>query len=343
MKVLVTGHGGYVGGVLTQVLLERGHEVSGIDTGLYAGTELSPMPGLKRELKKDVRDVEAADFTGFDAVVHLAALSNDPLGELNPGLTEDINLGGTLRVADCAKAAGVRRFVYASSQSMYGVSDTDAELDEYESDKKPVTAYARTKWEAEVALRKREAPTFEVTAMRPSTVYGVGPRLRCDIVFNNLLACAFTRGAIEIKSDGTPWRPVIHVRDVSAAFVAGLEAPAALVAGQAFNVGAPGGNFTVRQIAEAAARSMPGSSLVFTGEHGADSRTYRISFARIARVLGGHFQPSWTLDRAGAEMIAFFKEVAFTEADFRGPRCNRLPKIREHLDAGRLRADLRWQ
>jgi nucleoside-diphosphate-sugar epimerase len=291
---------------------------------------------------KDIRDVEASDFTGFDGVIHLAALSNDPLGEFDPTLTDTINLGGTIRAAELAKQAGVRRFVFASSQSMYGVSTTDAELDEDASAKNPVTAYARTKWEAEQAIMKLASPTFVVVAFRPSTVFGASPRLRSDIVFNNLVGCAFTRGRIEIKSDGTPWRPVVHVRDVCQAFMAGLIAPEAVVQGRAFNVGIPNGNFTVRDLAEAASRAMPDCSLTFTGEHGKDSRSYRVSFHRILTELEPWFRPAWDLDRGGQELVQFFKNTGFTEQDYTGRKTIRLEQLKHLVATGALTSDLRW-
>ncbi|NBW96607.1 MAG: SDR family oxidoreductase, partial [Planctomycetia bacterium] len=231
LKLLVTGNLGYIGSVLTAHLSAAGHSVGGLDTGFFRKCVVGAEPASLPQNVKDIRDVEEADFHGFDGVIHLAALSNDPLGEFDPSLTEAINLSGTIRAAELAKQAGVRRFVFASSQSMYGVSTTDAELDEDASEKKPVTAYARTKWEAEQAIRKLASPTFVVTAFRPSTVFGASSRLRSDIVFNNLVGCAFSRGRIEIKSDGTPWRPVVHVRDVCQAFVAGLTAPESIVQG----------------------------------------------------------------------------------------------------------------
>jgi len=230
MNVLVTGNKGYIGTVLTQELLSRGYRVTGFDTGYYAGCELYPPTLPHQQISKDVREAVVEDFAGVDAVLHLAALSNDPLGELNPELTEDINLQGTLKVAELAKAAGVKRFIYVSSQSMYGISNTDAELEEDNSEKNPLTAYARTKWDAELALKKMSTSDFAVVCFRPSTVFGASPILRCDIVFNNLVGCAYTTGKIEIKSDGTPWRPVVHIKDVSSAFIAGLEAPLELVA-----------------------------------------------------------------------------------------------------------------
>jgi nucleoside-diphosphate-sugar epimerase len=328
MKVMVTGDQGYIGSVLTQMLLERGYQVAGYDIGFYEPCLLGEAGRAYPRVTKDIRDVRTADMEGCDAVIHLAALSNDPLGELAPGLTEEINLNGTLKAATAAKQAGAARFIYASSQSMYGISDTANELDEDASEKNPITAYARTKWEAELALKPMQDGKFSVVCFRPSTVFGASPRLRCDIVYNNLVACAHTTGKIEIKSDGTPWRPVVHVRDVCAAFIAGIEAPLSLVAGRSYNVGIPNGNFSVRELAEAAQRAVPGSKLTFTGEHGKDSRTYRVSFARILSELKDWFKPEWTLDRGGKELVDMFKRVGFTEEQFRGRMCNRLQQLR---------------
>jgi nucleoside-diphosphate-sugar epimerase len=209
---------------------------------------------------------------------------------------------------------------------MYGISDTENELDEDESEKNPVTAYARTKWEAELELIKMHIDNFVVACFRPSTVFGASPRLRCDIVYNNLVACAYTTGKIEILSDGSPWRPVVHVKDVCQAFIAGLEAPAELVGGKAFNVGIPDGNFTVRDLAEAAQKSVPGSELIFLNEH-TDPRTYRVSFKRICSELKDYFKPEWDLDKGGKELVFYFDKVNFTEDNFRGKTCNRLAQL----------------
>ena len=294
-------------------------------------------------INRDIRNVRAEDLSGVSAVIHLAGLSNDPLGELVPGLTEEINLAATIRIAEAARVAGVKRFIYASSQSMYGVSDTEGELDEDDSEKNPVTSYAVTKWNAEQQLKTLIDDNFTVVCFRPSTVFGASPRLRCDIVFNNLVACAYTTGRIEIKSDGTPWRPVVHIRDVCDAFIAGLEAPSALVGGRSYNVGIPNGNFTVRNIAEAAQRSVPGSSLVFTGEHGGDARTYRVSFKRILTELRDYYKPSWDLDRGGKELVDLFRKVGFTEEQFRGKQTIRLAKLRDLIETQKLDETLRWK
>lgn len=342
-KVLVTGDQGYIGSVLTGILLDRGYDVTGLDTGFYRDCLLYPLNRSYPRMAADVRDVAPAALSGVEAIIHLAALSNDPLGDLAPNLTEEINRDAAVHLARLAKEAGVKRFVYASSQSMYGVSETDQELDEDLSEKNAITAYARTKWEAELSLRDLASPEFTVVCMRPSTVFGASPRLRCDIVFNNLVACAYTTGKIEIKSDGSPWRPVVHVRDVCAAFIAGLEAPAALVAGRSYNVGIPNGNFTVRELAEAAGRAVPGSKVVFTGEHGHDARTYRVSFSRILTELHDWFQPKWDLDRGAQELVALFREVGFTEEQFRGRTTVRLAQLRHLLADGEIDGDLRWR
>jgi nucleoside-diphosphate-sugar epimerase len=343
MRILVTGDQGYIGSVLVGVLKQRGFDVVGFDTGYFADCLLDEAPESRCRTKGDTRNLDAAMLCGVDGIVHLAALSNDPLGELAPKLTDEINRDATIRLAGLARKAGVRRFVFASSQSMYGVSASDSELDEDSSEKKPITTYARTKWEAELALRNLAVEDFTVVCMRPSTVFGASPRLRCDIVFNNLLACAYTTGKIEIKSDGTPWRPAVHVRDLCAAFVAGLEAPAALVNGRSYNVGLPRGNYTVAQLAEAAARAVPGSDLVFTGEHGKDSRSYRVSFARIFDELGEWFRPEWDLERGGAEMVAFFQKTGFTEQHFRGGTTTRLLRLRHLISTGQVDDTLRWR
>jgi nucleoside-diphosphate-sugar epimerase len=342
MKVLVTGNQGYIGSVLVEVLLEKGYDVIGYDSGYYKDCLFSSHEPDIVQITKDIRDITADDVKGCDAVIHLAALSNDPLGELAPGLTEEINYGGTIRTAMAAKKTGVRRFVYSSSQSMYGISTVDAELDEDLSEKHPLTSYARTKWDAECELKRMADKNFLVTCFRPSTVFGASPRLRCDIVYNNLVGCAYATGRIEVMSDGTPWRPVVHVRDVSGAFIAGLEAPASLVSGESFNVGIPNGNFTVRDLAEAAQRSVPGSELVFTGQHGKDSRSYQVSFKKILTVLKDYFKPEWDLDRGGQELARFFKKVNFTEDEFRGRFCMRLQQIRYLQESHKIGADLRF-
>jgi nucleoside-diphosphate-sugar epimerase len=294
------------------------------------------------QILKDIRDVIVEDLENIDAVIHLAALSNDPLGELDPTITEEINLRATLQLAHVAKKAGVKRFIYASSQSMYGISESDDELDEDNSVKNPLTAYAKTKWLAECELKQLSNAEFSVICFRPSTVFGASPKLRCDIVYNNLVACAYTTGKIEIKSDGTPWRPVVHIQDVSSAYISGLTAPRDLVENESFNIGIPNGNFTVRQLAEAAQQIVPNSSLIFTGEHGGDARTYRVSFKKILSRLDGYFKPEWELIRGGKQLVDLFVRIGFTERDFRGNRCNRLAHLKKLIESKKLSENLRW-
>jgi nucleoside-diphosphate-sugar epimerase len=342
--VLVTGNLGYIGRVLTPELFRRGYRVTGMDTGYYEDDcVLYPEDtGVGRQIRMDIRDVERKDFEGVDAVIHLASLSNDPLGELIPGVTEAINYTATVRLAECARDAGVKRFVYASSQSMYGIADLTGELDEDSSEKNPLTAYARAKWMAECEMGRMGNDDFTVTFFRPSTVFGASPALRCDIVYNNLIAGAFTTGVIDIKSDGTPWRPVIHVNDVSDALISGIEAPVERVANQAFNIGIDNGNYTVRQLADTVKTLMPACEIRYSGEHAGDARTYRVSFKKILRELDGYFRPSWDLIRGGNQLIALFNALSFTKENFRGPGCNRLIRIRQLLTTSQLDETLRW-
>ena len=329
MKIMVTGDRGYIGSVLIPMLEAKNYNVIGYDSGYFAKNLLEDFDDNYTKITKDIRDLSLDDLEGVEGIIHLAGLSNDPLGEFSPKLTEEINYHATMRLAELAQTAGVSRFVYASSQSMYGVSNTDYELDEDDSEKNPVTAYAIAKWKAEQHLHQLSTDNFIVTSLRPSTVFGASPRLRSDIVFNNLVACAYTTGRIEIMSDGTPWRPIIHVKDVCSAFIAGLEAPAPIVSGRAFNVGVSNGNFTVRDIAEAAQNAVPGSELIFTGEH-TDPRTYRVSFDRILSELKGYYAPEWSLDLGGKELVNFFDRIGFTEDQFRGRETIRLKQLK-HL------------
>jgi nucleoside-diphosphate-sugar epimerase len=342
MKILVTGDRGYIGTVLVSILQEKGYEVVGYDSGYYEDNLLTKLDDNYKKITKDIRDFTFNDLEEVDSIIHLAGLSNDPLGEFSPILTQEINYEATINLAKLAREAGVCRFVYASSQSMYGISDTENELDEDNSKKNPVTSYAIAKWRAEQELHKMTSSDFVVTSFRPSTVFGVSPRLRCDIVFNNLVACAYTTGRIEIMSDGTPWRPIVHIRDVCSAFLAGIEAPASIVSGKAFNVGVMGGNFTVREIAEAAQRAVPGSDLIFTGEH-TDPRTYRVSFERIISELKDYYKPEWNLDLGGKELVDFFRKTGFVEDDFRSKSTIRLQQLKYLQDTSKIDSSFRFK
>ena len=341
MNILVTGNNGYVGSVLTKILLEKGYAITGLDINYFESCTIQDIDQNFRQIIKDIRDVNIDDLKGYDAIIHLAGLSNDPLGEFNPSLTKAINFDGTVKLGHLAKKAGIKRFVYASSQSMYGVSKSDNELDEEKSKKNPVTAYAKTKWLAEIELKKIHNDNFVVTCFRPSTVFGASPRLRCDIVYNNLVACAYTTGKIEILSDGSPWRPVVHVKDVCKAFIAGLEAPNSLIGGKAFNVGIPNGNFTVRDLAEAAQRAVPGCELIFLNEH-SDPRSYKVSFKRILSELKDYYNPEYNLDNGGKELVDLFNSANFSEEDFRGKICNRLPQLLDLKEKKIINNQLRY-
>ena len=342
MNIFVTGCKGYIGSVLTGELKKKGYYVKGLDTNYYADCLLYKYQEEYEFIKKDIRDLNKHDLSDIDAVIHLAALSNDPLGEFNPKLTEEINLKSTINLAKLSKESKVKRFIYISSQSMYGISETEEELDEENSTKNPITEYAKTKWEAECFLKEFSSEEFSIVCFRPSTVFGASPRLRCDIVFNNFVACAYTTGLIEIKSDGSPWRPVIHVKDVCNAIMAGLIAPEETIKSKSFNIGIKNGNFSIRDLALAASKSVPGTKLVFTGEHGKDSRTYKVSFKRILNDLEPWYKPTWTLEKGAEELIQLFKKVNFSEMDFRGPKTNRLSHLKKLSDSNNLDQNLRW-
>ena len=327
MRILVTGNLGYIGSVLTEILNPE-YEVIGYDIGFFKDSVLTKTVGPEKQIYKDIRDVNEKDVEGVDYIIHLAALSNDPLGELNPDLTKEINFEATKKLALLAKKLGVKRLIYVSSQSMYGISDTSKEVDEINSEKNPVTEYAKTKWDAELFMKSLNDDNFFTVSFRPSTVFGVSPRLRCDIVYNNLVACAYTTNKIEIKSDGTPWRPVIHVRDVVEAIIAGLKAPKELVFGKAYNVGIENGNYTVKDLANAVKNILPKCEIIFTGEHLVDPRSYRVSFRRILNELKDYYKPKWDLEKGGLELIDFFNKINFTEEDFRGSKTNRILNIK---------------
>jgi len=342
MNILVTGNRGYIGTVLCEMLLQQGYTVIGYDTDYYRDCNLTKYNQSFRQITKDIRDVSLEDLKNVDAVVHLAALSNDPLGELDPILTQDINFKATLKLASYAKEMGVQRFVYASSQSIYGISNVADELEEEASLKNPVTAYAKTKWNAECELKKMNSSTFSIVCFRPATVFGVSPKLRCDVVFNNFVACAYTMGKIEIKSDGTPWRPVIHVRDVSQAFIAGLKAPVDLISGQSFNVGIEHGNFTVKELALAAKEVIPDVELIFTHEHVTDVRTYKVSFKKIFMQLGEFYKPEWNLEKGAHELFDFFSSIQFSKELFRGRKCTRLSQLNYLMSKNKINRELKW-
>ena len=286
MKILVTGNLGYVGTITSAYLKNQGYDVIGLDSGFYIDCRLVP---IEREIStnyKDIRDVEISDFIGIDAVVHLAALSNDPIGELDPDLTFEINYLGAVRTAEMAKKSGVEKFIFVSTQSIYGISSSADELDEDNSIKNPQTTYASSKWRAEQEILALSDSSFTSTALRPSTVFGWSPRLRSDIVFNNLLLTGLKHQRIDVHSDGTPWRPIVHVLDLAKAIGVCIKIENKVISGRSFNVGVLNGNFTIKQLAEAAQECLDGIPIAFKTENIADPRSYKVSFERAQKELG---------------------------------------------------------
>lgn len=340
VKILVTGHHGYVGSVLAPFLAEAGHEVSGLDTFFYGDCDFGrPSSWSGPELAKDVRDVGPEDLVGFDAVVHLAALSNDPLGDLSPHLTQDINFRGSVELARVARDAGVRRFVFASSCSMYGAASSDDLLDE-SAPLRPLTPYAESKVRSEEALWKLEDDDFCVVSMRNATVYGISPRLRLDVVLNNLAAWAVTTENITLLSDGTSWRPLVHVADVARASDALLRASDDAVRGQAFNVGSNDQNYLVRELAAVVA-DITGCETRFADTATVDPRSYRVDFSKLERAFPS-LQLEWDARRGVEELIAAYRASRLTTAEFEGRLYVRLRQLRHLLDTGALGGDLRW-
>jgi nucleoside-diphosphate-sugar epimerase len=321
-------------------MADAGHEVVGLDSDLFEQCTFGAPPRQFPSIRKDLRDVERADLEGFDAVIHLAGLSNDPLGNLNPNLTYDINHHASVRLARLSKEAGVKRFLFSSSCSTYGAAG-DKILDET-AEFNPVTPYGRSKVLVEQEVASLAGQEFSPVYLRNATAYGVSPRLRFDLVLNNLTAWALTTGRVFIKSDGTPWRPIVHIEDISRAFLAALEAPRLLVHNQAFNVGRSEENYQIRDLAEIVKETVPGCTIEFADGAGPDKRCYRADFSRITKVLPA-FQPKWNARRGASELYEAYKKVGLKVEDFEGARYKRIDHIQGLLASGRLNADLRWQ
>ncbi|OUD04152.1 NAD-dependent epimerase/dehydratase family protein [Streptomyces swartbergensis] len=340
MRVLLTGHQGYLGTVMAPVLAAAGHEVVGLDAGLFADCVLGPPPADPQGHRVDLRDVTADHVAGVDAVIHLAALSNDPLGSLAPELTYDINHHASVRLARLARDAGVGRFLYASTCSVYGAAGGDDLVTE-NAPLRPVTPYAESKVRVEDDLHALSDGDFTPVFMRNATAFGYSPRLRADIVLNNLVGHALLSGEVLVLSDGTPWRPLVHAADIARAFTAALTAPREAVHDRAFNIGSEINNVTVAEIAEQVAEAVSGAKVVITGETGADPRSYRVDFSRFRTAIPG-FDCEWTVKQGALELADAYREHGLTREDFER-RFTRLAVLRAASDAGAVDDTLRWR
>lgn len=340
MRVLLTGHKGYIGTVLAPMLLSKGHDVVGLDSDLYRastfGNDLVEIP----EITKDIRDIVASDLEGFDAVLHLAGLSNDPLGDLNPNLTYEINHEASVQLAKLSKQVGVQRYIFSSSCSNYGAGGEDL-LNEH-SAFNPVTPYGISKVRVEQDVAKLESSGFSPTFLRNATAFGVSPRLRFDLVLNNLVAWAYTTGQVYIKSDGTPWRPIVHIEDISRAFLAVLHAPLNLVHNEAFNVARNEDNYRIRELADIVKETVPGCTIEYAKDAGPDKRCYRVDASKIMKVLP-EFKPVWNARKGAQELLDAYKKVGLKLEDFEGPRYKRIDHIKMLIGNGRIDDSLRWR
>jgi len=340
MRVLVTGHRGYIGTVMVPMLVQAGHTIVGLDSDLFEQCTFHPGIFDVPQLRVDLRDVQARDLEGLDAVIHLAALSNDPLSDLNPEITYDINHAASVRLARLAKEARVPRFLYASSCSSYGQAGDDF-VDET-AELKPITAYAISKVRVEKDVARLADDRFSPTFLRNATAYGVSPRLRFDLVLNNLTAWAYAKGRVHIKSDGTPWRPIVHIEDIARAFLAVLTARRELVHNEAFNVGQTEENYRIRELAEIVQDVVPGAHIDYARDGGPDPRCYRVDFGKIHRLLP-EFKPQWNARRGAQELHDAYRRIGLVIEDCEGPRFNRIHHLKELLATNRVDSTLRWR
>jgi nucleoside-diphosphate-sugar epimerase len=341
LNILVTGSLGYVGTQATYNLELKGYSVFGIDSGFFRACNLVPISKEVPTILKDIRDSEISDFKHIDAVIHLAALSNDPIGELDESLTYEINYKAAVRTAELAKAAHVKRFVFVSTQSIYGIAQSDSELDEDNSIKNPQTAYAKSKLSAEIEILNMSDNKFTTTSLRPSTVFGWGVRLRSDIVFNNLILNGLVHKKIDVHSDGTPWRPIVHVSDLCEAIEICLRISPEVISGESFNIGVTGGNFTVKELATVAQSALNGIPVKFNTENISDPRSYKVSFSKAEKLL--NFQAKTLLDLGGNELISQSRKLIEQGIDLLDRKTNRLTQMKFLINEGSLDETLRFR
>jgi len=342
MRVLVTGHKGYIGTILVPMLIEAGHEVVGLDSDLYRECTFGNEESIKHipEIRKDIRDVKPSDIEGFEAIIHLAGFSNDPLGDLNPKLTYEINHAASVRLANLAKKVRVCRFIFSSSCSNYGAAGQDWVNEQ--SELKPVTPYGISKVRVEKDIMRLADSNFSPTFPRSGTAYGVSPRLRFDLVLNNLVAWAFTTGRVHLKSDGMAWRPIVHIEDIARAFIAILRAPLNLIHNQTFNIGQTKENYRIRQLAKIVAETVPGSQIEYAEGASRDKRCYRVDCSKLEKTLF-EFKPQWNAKRGAKELYEAFKKFGLTLEEFEGPKYKRVVHLKHLLASGCLDKTMRWK
>lgn len=339
MRVLLTGHKGYIGTVMAPMLKSEGMEVTGLESDLYRNCTYGEGPEKIKTIFMDIRDIKTSDLEGYDAVVHLAALSNDPLGDLNPSLTYDINQHASVRLAKCAKEAGVRRYLFSSSCSLYGAAGSDKMTEGAKFN--PVTPYGESKVRVEQEVRQFADENFSPVFLRNTTAYGVSPRLRFDIVLNNLVAWAYTTKKIFLKSDGSPWRPLVHIEDISRAFVVILKAPKEKIHNQAFNVGLNEENYQIKDLAEIVKSVVPDCSIEYAKDASPDKRSYQVDFSKLHNTFP-KFKPKWNVTKGAKELYNTYKKYGLKLKEFEGPKYKRIDQIKLQIQLGNLSHELRW-